>query len=78
MEAATPLPPRRIQERAEDPAPQPVERYDSYAPTYTVPLRRLGAIEHPMIIKDLEKAIGTFGKAHSFKQVSNHRGSCLG
>ena len=30
-----------------------------------------------MIIKDLEKAMGTFGKTHSFKQVSSHGTSPL-
>jgi len=40
------------------------------APFYKIPLRRFGAVEHPMIIKDVDKGIKTFGRGHSFQTVS--------
>ncbi|KAK4238723.1 transcription factor tau subunit sfc1 [Achaetomium macrosporum] len=39
------------------------------APTYTIPHRRLGALEHPMIIKDLDKGISTFGQNNAFQAI---------
>ena len=39
------------------------------APTYTIPSRRLGALEHPMIIKNLDKGINTFGQNNAFQAV---------
>jgi hypothetical protein len=39
------------------------------APTYTIPSRRLGALEHPMIIKNLDKGIKTFGQNNAFQAV---------
>jgi hypothetical protein len=41
----------------------------SHAPTYTIPRRRFGAVEHPMIIKDIDKGIATFGRGHSVQSV---------
>ncbi|KAL1871049.1 hypothetical protein VTK73DRAFT_2284 [Phialemonium thermophilum] len=41
----------------------------SHAPTYSIPTRRLAAVEHPMIIKDLDKGIATFGQTHSFTSI---------
>lgn len=38
---------------------------------YSIPPRRFGAVEHPMIIKDIDKGIKTFGRGHSFETV-NH------
>ena len=40
------------------------------APFYNIPPRRFGAVEHPMIIKDVDKGIKTFGRGHSFQTVS--------
>ncbi|EAQ85987.1 hypothetical protein CHGG_07240 [Chaetomium globosum CBS 148.51] len=39
------------------------------APTYTIPSRRLGALEHPMIIKNLDKGINTFGQNNAFQAI---------
>ncbi|KAL2196319.1 RNA polymerase III transcription factor IIIC subunit-domain-containing protein [Corynascus similis CBS 632.67] len=39
------------------------------APTYTIPPRRLGALEHPMIIKNLDKGIKTFGQNNAFQAI---------
>ena len=39
------------------------------APTYVIPPRRLGALEHPMIIKNLDKGMKTFGQNNSFQSV---------
>jgi len=39
------------------------------APVYAVPTRRLGALEHPMIIKDIDKGIKTFGQNHALEAV---------
>ncbi|KAK4155472.1 transcription factor tau subunit sfc1 [Chaetomidium leptoderma] len=39
------------------------------APIYTIPSRRLGALEHPMIIKNLDKGIKTFGQNNAFQAI---------
>ncbi|KAK4230446.1 RNA polymerase III transcription factor IIIC subunit-domain-containing protein [Podospora fimiseda] len=39
------------------------------APTYTIPSRRLAALEHPMIIKNLDKGIRTFGQNNAFQAI---------
>ncbi|KAH8908982.1 hypothetical protein BR93DRAFT_977074 [Coniochaeta sp. PMI_546] len=39
------------------------------APFYSIPPRRFGAVEHPMIIKDIDKGIKTFGRGHSFQTI---------
>jgi general transcription factor 3C polypeptide 5 (transcription factor C subunit 1) len=44
--------------------------HDDTAPVYTIPSRRLGALEHPMIIKNLDKGIKTFGQHNAFQAVS--------
>jgi general transcription factor 3C polypeptide 5 (transcription factor C subunit 1) len=46
------------------------QRDDETAPTYTIPPRRLGALEHPLIIKNLDKGIKTFGQNNAFQAVS--------
>ncbi len=43
---------------------------DGTAPTYTIPRRSLGALEHPLIIKNLDKGIKTFGQNNAFQAVS--------
>ncbi|KAK3325279.1 RNA polymerase III transcription factor IIIC subunit-domain-containing protein [Apodospora peruviana] len=40
-----------------------------HAPTYPVPTRRLAALEHPMIVKDLDKAIKTFGQNYALEAI---------
>ncbi|KAK4166696.1 putative transcription factor tau subunit sfc1 [Cladorrhinum sp. PSN259] len=42
---------------------------DDQAPTYTIPSRRLAALEHPMIIKNLDKGIKTFGQNNAFQAI---------
>ncbi|KAK3370194.1 RNA polymerase III transcription factor IIIC subunit-domain-containing protein [Podospora didyma] len=42
---------------------------DEHAPIYTVPRRRLGALEHPMIVKNVDKAIKTFGQNYALQAV---------
>jgi hypothetical protein len=53
----------------------------SGAPVFTIPPRLLAAVEHPMIIKDLDKGLKTLGRAHSLRPVSsscvNKRGGSL-
>lgn len=39
------------------------------APRYAIPARRLGALEHPMLVKDVDKAIQTFGMNPSLQVV---------
>ncbi|KAL1841349.1 hypothetical protein VTJ49DRAFT_7129 [Mycothermus thermophilus] len=39
------------------------------APRYTIPARRLGAVEHPMIIKNLDKGIKTFGQNSALQGI---------
>ncbi|KAK4138653.1 hypothetical protein BT67DRAFT_413220 [Trichocladium antarcticum] len=39
------------------------------APTFTVPPQRLGALEHPMIIKNLDKGIKTLGQNNAFQAI---------
>ena len=42
----------------------------SRAPKYSVPSRTIAALEHPMIVKDVDKAIKTFGNNPAFSHVS--------
>jgi len=35
------------------------------APRYSIPARRLGALEHPLIIKDVDRGIKSFGPTPS-------------
>jgi general transcription factor 3C polypeptide 5 (transcription factor C subunit 1) len=39
------------------------------APRYLIPTRRLGALEHPLIVKNVDKAIDTFGVNPSLQAV---------
>ena len=39
------------------------------APSYIVPQRDIVAVEHPMIVKNIENGLKTFGTAIPFKQV---------
>ena len=41
------------------------------APTFMIPSQRLGALEHPMIIKNLDKGIKTLGQNNAFQAVSS-------
>ncbi len=47
---------------------EPVQTPET-APTYPVPARKLSAVEHPLIIKDVDKAIKTFGRSPAFQTV---------
>ncbi|KXX72957.1 Transcription factor tau subunit sfc1 [Madurella mycetomatis] len=47
----------------------PTEEGGDVAPTYTIPPRRLGALEHPMIIKNLDKGIRTLGQNNAFQAI---------
>lgn len=40
-----------------------------HAPSCPVPARRLGALEHPMIIKNVDKAMNTFPAHYSLEAV---------
>ncbi|KAK4199929.1 putative transcription factor tau subunit sfc1 [Triangularia verruculosa] len=42
---------------------------EEQAPIYTIPSRRLGALEHPMIIKNLDKGIKTLGQNNAFQAI---------
>ncbi|KAK4127527.1 hypothetical protein N657DRAFT_687780 [Parathielavia appendiculata] len=39
------------------------------APKYSIPSRRLGALEHPLIIKNLDKGIKTLGQHNAFHAI---------
>lgn len=41
----------------------------SAAPSYRVPKRKIVAVEHPMIIKNIDNGLKTFGPATSFAEV---------
>ncbi|KAK3679898.1 tau 95 subunit of transcription factor TFIIIC [Recurvomyces mirabilis] len=43
------------------------------APTYTVPLQRIVSIEHPCIIKNLEKGVKSLGGEAQIKHVLEHK-----
>ena len=40
-----------------------------HAPRYSIPARRLGALEHPLIIRNVDRGINTFGTNPSFQAV---------
>lgn len=42
---------------------------DDGAPILTVPSINFVAVEHPMIVKNIDNALKTFGRGHPFKQV---------
>jgi len=41
------------------------------APQYQIPTRGITALEHPLIIKDLDKGLKTFGRKPDFDAVSD-------
>lgn len=41
-----------------------------YAPRYPIPARKLGALEHPLIIKDVDSGLRTFGPKPVLEAVS--------
>ncbi len=45
------------------------QQMDDAAPRYSIPAKRLIAVEHPLVVKDVDKAIKTFGRSASFKTV---------
>lgn len=45
------------------------EEEDPSAPVYTVPPREIVAVEHPLIIKNLENGIKTFGRQPQWNKV---------
>ncbi|KAK1760872.1 transcription factor tau subunit sfc1 [Echria macrotheca] len=40
-----------------------------HAPVYSIPGRRLGALEHPLILKDLDRGIKTFGRNPTLQTI---------
>ncbi|KAK3685608.1 RNA polymerase III transcription factor IIIC subunit-domain-containing protein [Podospora appendiculata] len=46
-----------------------MEDGEESAPSYTVPARRLGALEHPLIVKDVDKAIKTLGENYALQAI---------
>ena len=40
------------------------------APAYEVPPRKVVAVEHPLVIKNLENGLKTFGRNKPFERVS--------
>ncbi|KAK4104887.1 hypothetical protein N658DRAFT_521450 [Parathielavia hyrcaniae] len=50
-------------------ASSPENDVDNAAPRYTIPSRRLGALEHPLIIKNLDKGIKTLGQHNAFHAI---------
>jgi general transcription factor 3C polypeptide 5 (transcription factor C subunit 1) len=41
----------------------------NFAPIHTVPVKEIVAVEHPMVVKNIDKALQTFGRGMPFKQV---------
>ena len=39
------------------------------APVYTVPPRKVVAVEHPLVVKNLENGLKTFGRNRPFERV---------
>ncbi|KAK3365981.1 RNA polymerase III transcription factor IIIC subunit-domain-containing protein [Lasiosphaeria ovina] len=39
------------------------------APAFTVPARRLGALEHPMVVLNVDKALKTFGQNYALEAI---------
>lgn len=54
------------------PPPRGHELEDDHAPILSVPPTQIVAVEHPMIVKNLDNALKTFGRGHPFKQVLSH------
>lgn len=50
---------------------------NDHAPVYRIPTRTVSAIEHPMVIKDHDKAIKTFGSNFNFAAVLDHESAQL-
>lgn len=48
---------------------------DQAAPIFNIPSRKLVAVEHPMIIMNLDNGIQTFGSNLPFERVSHHTSS---
>ena len=44
----------------------------SYAPWYTVPRQSIVSVEHPFIIKDVDKGLATLGNESKLEEVSCH------
>jgi general transcription factor 3C polypeptide 5 (transcription factor C subunit 1) len=44
--------------------------YSSSAPNFTIPTRQIVAVEHPMVVKNIDKGLKTFGCFGPSKQVS--------
>ena len=42
------------------------------APTYTIPSRKLSAVEIPAIVNDVDRAVSAFGRAPSLEHVRRH------
>lgn len=40
-----------------------------HAPVYTVPRRSFSAVEHPMLVQDIDKGIATFGRKFNFQEA---------
>jgi hypothetical protein len=40
-----------------------------HAPVYTVPRRSFSAVEHPMLVRDIDKGIATFGRKFNFQEA---------
>lgn len=45
------------------------EEEDQSAPVYTIPPREIVAVEHPLIVKNLENGIKTFGRQPQWNKV---------
>jgi hypothetical protein len=48
----------------------PTTKYEKVAPYYDIPEKKILAIEHPMVVKNIDNAIKTFGRVPPFKRVS--------
>lgn len=42
----------------------------SYAPWYTIPRQPIVSVEHPFIIKDVDKGLATLGSLRKLQEVS--------
>ena len=46
------------------------KRKSSYAPWYNIPKQPIVSIEHPFIIKDVDKGLATLGSPSKLEEVS--------
>lgn len=52
-------------------SPPDLRQHDDAAPRYTIPSRKIGAVEVPAVVQDIDRAVRAFGRVPSLAHVSN-------